>query len=399
MSNRTIAELLSARITGEWGEEAVNGDGVAILRTTNFTNEGVINYESVVKRRVDSHLVQKKKLRIGDIIIEKSGGGPKQPVGRVVYFDLNSSEPYLCNNFTTVLRPKENVHPKYFFYALFAKHLSQATLRYQNKTTGIINLKLERYLANETIPLPDLPTQRKIAHILEQADAARQKRKQALALTEQFLQSAFLEMFGDPVTNEKGWEVRKFGELCDDLRYGTSVQCSLIPNDRAFPVLRIPNVVGGYINQSDLKYANVASDEADKLRLKKGDILFVRSNGNPEYIGRCAVFNTEREFLYASYLIRARLRDFKTIAPIFLNFLFLLPSYRTQMVSKAKTTAGNYNINTVGLRSLNVILPPISLQEEFIALVERVEQLREKQRESEWELENLFGSLLQRWFG
>ena len=170
-----IKEAIKDKITGEWGAADDVGLGVQVLRTTNFTNAGRINYKKVVKRNIPNSLIEKKKLLPGDIIIEKSGGSPNQPVGRVVFFD-NNSDLFLCNNFTAILRPSERLVPKYFFYDLFYKYLSQVTLKYQNKTTGIINLQLDRYL-DEKINVPSFVKQQQIVQTHDTADTHRKKRK------------------------------------------------------------------------------------------------------------------------------------------------------------------------------------------------------------------------------
>ena len=165
MDKVILKDIVEKPITGEWGNE---GNTVNILRTTNFTNEGFIDYSKVVKRDVEQKKINSKKLLKGDLIIEKSGGSPTQPVGRVVYFD--SDEIFLCNNFTAILRPKkEQVVPKYLHYLLFTGHKFGFTSAYQNKTTGIINLQLAKYLEGTKIPLPPLPQQQKIASILDAA--------------------------------------------------------------------------------------------------------------------------------------------------------------------------------------------------------------------------------------
>src|ERR1035437_2937613 len=131
----SVKELLVEKLTGEWGDEAIDGEGTKVLRTTNFTNLGIIAYEKIVTRKIDGKKIEEKHLKNGDIIIEKSGGGPKQPVGRVVYFDLETDEKYLCNNFTAILRPnKELVNPKYLFYQLHIAHVRGKTLKHQHKT-------------------------------------------------------------------------------------------------------------------------------------------------------------------------------------------------------------------------------------------------------------------------
>jgi len=145
MTYSVIQDLISAKISGEWGIDPVSDNFVKVLRTTNFSNEGRLNLSSVVEREIDEVKVQKKKLQYGDIIIEKSGGSPNQPVGRVVFFDIDDGNTYLCNNFTSILRPCDKVFPRYLFYCLFALHLRKKTLAYQNKTTGIINLQECKY--------------------------------------------------------------------------------------------------------------------------------------------------------------------------------------------------------------------------------------------------------------
>ena len=99
METLKIIDLISDKISGEWGEtDSFSSTSVNVIRTTNFTNSGEIIFEDIVKREVDPKKVKRKKLLDGDIIIEKSGGSPNQPVGRVVYFKNPTGEDYICNN-------------------------------------------------------------------------------------------------------------------------------------------------------------------------------------------------------------------------------------------------------------------------------------------------------------
>ena len=109
-------------ISGEWGTE-VNENSkniVSVIRTTNFLNNGKIDIENkdLSKREIDKTKIDQKRLKKGDIIIEKSGGSPNQPVGRVVYFNLDTNDIFLCNNFTSILRINEKINSKYIFYFL-----------------------------------------------------------------------------------------------------------------------------------------------------------------------------------------------------------------------------------------------------------------------------------------
>ena len=111
-----LIEITGKPLSGEWGRDDETGDGTYVLRTTNFTNEGIIDYSNVVTRCIEKKNIENKFLRYGDIILEKSGGSDKQPVGRVVFFE-GEEKKYLFNNFTGLLRVenKDRWLPKYLF--------------------------------------------------------------------------------------------------------------------------------------------------------------------------------------------------------------------------------------------------------------------------------------------
>jgi type I restriction enzyme S subunit len=218
-----LKDVIDKPISGEWGD----GEGnISILRTTNFTKDGKLDLKEVVQRNIDSKKIAQKQLVFGDTIIEKSGGSPSQPVGRVVYFDQKSGV-YLCNNFTSVIRSKSDIDARYLFWFLFNNHLTKNTLKYQNKTTGIINLQLERYIEELQIPLPPLATQKRIAEILDAADALRRKDQELLKKYDELAQAIFIDMFGDPVKNEKGWDVKKLGSVTN-MKAGNFISASEI---------------------------------------------------------------------------------------------------------------------------------------------------------------------------
>lgn len=233
-------------------------------------------------------------------------------------------------------------------------------------------------LAIVKIDLPPLPEQKRIAAILDKAEAIRRKREKAVELADAFLRSVFLEMFGDPVQNPKSWDTVKGTDLFKELKYGTSEKCSETQTSSALPVLRIPNVLGESVNLEELKYADLNAKERDKLILREGDILFVRSNGNPNYIARCAVFEGSVPTLFASYLIRARLNERLKIKSRFLRDLMSFPSYRSRLLKIARTTAGNYNMSTEGLRSLVFIQPPLDIQNRYLAIHQAIQRLKSR---------------------
>jgi type I restriction enzyme S subunit len=281
-----------------------------------------------------------------------------------------------------VLLPRGMIDPKFAYYHLRHIHLEGAGYSRHFK-----------FLKETSIRFPNIATQRQIAGQLEQADRLRRTRRYALELTDTFLPAAFLELFGS--ARDSRWDRSTLGELTLDFSYGTSTKCS--DNSALQAVLRIPNVIRGAIDTTDLKFGELTPNEQKKLRLEHGDLLFVRTNGNPDYVGRCAVFDLEADLYFASYLIRARTHQ-KLIAPVFLAAYLRMPDGRRSMQPSIRTTAGQYNVSVEGLRDVQVIVPPLPLQQKFAALVERVERLRSVQREALRQAEHLFASLLHRAF-
>ena len=168
-STKPLTDFIEISFPGEWGQEDKDGSGVKVIRTTNFTNNGKLDLSDVVTRDIDSVKVEKKKLSKGDIILERSGGTNENPVGRVVYFEEDGV--YLFNNFTQLLRCKEGVNSLFIFYSLFNYYqLNKYVIRSMgNKTTGIQNLKMDRYWQ---IPIADvsIERQKEFESIYRQAD-------------------------------------------------------------------------------------------------------------------------------------------------------------------------------------------------------------------------------------
>ncbi|MCU1228735.1 MAG: Type restriction-modification system, specificity subunit [Acidobacteria bacterium] len=300
------------------------------------------------------------------------------------------------------IRPDaEAVEPKYLLYALrceeFTRQLSKNIKPAVNQASIAIS-DLKRL----HVPLPPLAEQRRVAAILDKADALRAKRRAALAQLDTLAQSIFLDMFGGPAVSSRRWPVSSLAKLGVEFRYGTSNRSS----KHGDWTLRIPNVLRGSIRLDDLQRVPVAQQEFERLRLRDGDLLFVRTNGNPDYVGRCAVYDAravenaglDRErFIYASYLIRGRL-PFERVSSVFLREFLATPEARRQLRARSRTSAGQYNLNTQGLGAMQVFVPPIDLQREFAHRVAAISTLRERAENALGETSSLFASLQHRAF-
>ncbi len=395
MNKSALKDIIDKPITREWGSE---GDCVNILRTTNFRNDGTLDFENVVKRDISKSKVKQKARRIGDIIIEKSGGSPNQPVGRVVYFE--SDGVFLCNNFTSILRSKSHiVHSKYLFYILFANHKFGITNGFQNKTTGIINLQLPRYIENIKIPLPPLPEQQRIAAILDAADALRKKTQQIIDSYDELAQSVFLDMFGDPVKNEKGWEENELSNLCvkkDDIKcgpFGTQLSKSEYISE-GVPIWGIPQVNSQFLKPPTEFISDLKARQLSTYSVDSDDIVMSRK-GN---VGTCAIYPKHwKPGILHSDVLRIRC-DINAINPIYLVWQFRINRKLQTQVANVSSGAIMAGINVTKLKSITPQIPPISLQNQFAQKIELIEKQKDLAKQSLKESEDLFQSLLQKAF-
>lgn len=392
MKFERLSELIEDRITGEWGQEP-SSTGVKVIRTTNFTNEGKLDLSNVVERDIDEKKVTRKSLRKGDIIIEKSGGGPTQPVGRVVFFDIDSNEKYLCNNFTTILRSKrELVDSKYLLYQMLYLHKSGRTKKYQNKTTGIHNLNLDKYL-QERIPLPPLPDQLHIANLLSKAESLIAQRKESIRLLDEYLKSTFLEMFGDPVRNEKGWEIINCENLFD-MKLGKMLSAKNYSGNNLYPYLRNVNVKWGEVELGDLKKMDFTETEVFNYSLKVGDIL-VCEGGE---VGRTAILKEDLiNHCYQNALHRLRIKDKSRICAEYFYWLMYI-GVNKGLIRKHTISVTIAHFTMEKFKRLKIPVPTLKDQLHFAQIAEGTEALKSQFQESLQEFENLYGSLSKRAF-
>lgn len=393
-----LIELIEKPITGEWGSD---GEKVKVLRTTNFTNEGVIDFDNLVYRDIPNKKIEQKKLEKGDIIIEKSGGGPSQPVGRVVYFD--EEDIFLCNNFTSILRPKANkVNSKYLLYQLFASHKFRVTELFQNKTTGIINLQLQRYVKNLEIPLPNLETQKQIAQILDNAAALRDKTKQLLTEYDALAHSIFLDMFGDPLANPKKWKVKKLKELSTKIGSGNTPKGgSKVYVDEGITFFRSQNVWKNNLVMDDIAFIDQETHDGMKnSSLKHGDILMTKTgriNTENSSLGRAAMYLGEDDKANLNghvYLIRLK----KEVLNEYILFILTTNQYREHIRRVCVGGIDKRQLNKNHLEEFPIIYPPMELQKEFTEKLKLIEQQKELAKQELKESEDLFNCLLQKAF-
>lgn len=369
-----LIEITGKALSGEWGTDDETGDGIPVLRTTNFTNEGVVNYNDVVTRTITKKNISEKYLQPGDIIIEKSGGSDKYPVGRVIFFD-GPKDTYLFNNFTGLLRVKDRTvwNPRYVFYSLFSNYRRGGTRAFENKTTGLHNLKTDDYVCRYDVREVDIKSQTDICERLDKLYDVIKLREQQISKLDTLIKARFVELFGDPEINPMGWDKQPLSKVIETANNGMARRGNDVDGNI---VMRLVELQDGYIDYSNPNRILLKENEKKRYLLRDKDFLFARVNGNPDNVGRCAVFHDIGEPVYHNdHIIRVHFNEEK-IDGTFASALFNSEYGKRQLKSQIKTSAGQYTVSQDGIGAIISILPPLELQEQFANFVKQVDKSR-----------------------
>ena len=369
-----LIDITGKSLSGEWGTDDETGDGIPVLRTTNFTNEGVVNYNDVVTRTITKKNIADKFLRKGDIIIEKSGGSDKFPVGRVIYFD-GEEKTYLFNNFTGLLRVKnqDDWYPKYVFYSLYANYKRGGTRAFENKTTGLHNLKTDDYVSRYEVAEIDKTEQILICEKLNKLYEIIKLRRQELQLLDELIKARFVEMFGDMYLNSKGWSEAKLESMADVVSGITKGRKTKAEDLTEVPYMAVSNVKDGYIDWTTVKTIGATQQEIEQYRLLADDVLMTEG-GDPDKVGRGAIIKEPLEnCIHQNHIFRVRLDESVVLPEYFAEYLQHQRSKR-YFLGCAKQTTGIASINMTQLRALPVLIPPLSKQEEFVLFKAEVDK-------------------------
>ena len=369
-------------ITGEWGTEITENSQniVSVIRTTNFLNNGKIDIQNkeLIKREIDKKKIEQKQLKRGDIIIEKSGGSPNQPVGRVVFFDLNSNEVFLCNNFTSILRVKEDINSKYIFYFLRNNYKKNKVVKYQNKTTGIINLKLQNYLNESCIFLPELKIQNKIVNILDNLENIIEKNQNYLTHLGVLIKSLFTTMFGDIKTNDKNWEIKKFHEIISILTdYHANGSYKILKDNVELLdfkeyalMIRTTDLENNNFIQG-VKYINEKAYNFLKKTKIFGGELIINKIGSAGNVYLMPYLNIPVSLGMNQFMIRLK-KDYSNI----FYYKLLTTEYYTNVIKSNVQGAVTKTITKEAIKNIDIIIPPIELQNKFAERIEKIEKLK-----------------------
>lgn len=283
-----------------------------------------------------------------------------------------------------ILRSKiKNANYKYLYYAL--------------KNAKIPNTGYNRHfkwLKKVEVEYPEIEKQSIIVDILDNICHIINARQQELKKLDDLVRARFVEMFGTYPANEKGWNTGNIRDIVSEVRYGSSRPA--VDGGR-YPYLRMNNITyDGELDLSDTKRIDVPDNELEKCTVRRGDVLFNRTNSK-ELVGKTCVYNRDEMMVLAGFVIRVRVND--EVLPEFLSAFLNTDFSKKMLLGMCKTAIGQANINAQELQNICLYVPPIDLQQQFVDFKKQLDKSKAAVQKALDETQLLFDSLMQEYFG
>jgi type I restriction enzyme S subunit len=446
----TLEEIVVHALGGEWGEppEAAETDPelvrVRVVRGTEFRDWYRARGTTAAARAIKRSSLAKRRLERGDLVVEISGGGAGQPVGRTLLVDdealARADAPLVCSNFCRQMRIHREIDPGYVHLALSHLYFAGAFDEHQTQTTNIRNLNFTSFLSGVILPLPPVAEQARIVEKARELLAPVQQSRESLArvpeILRRFRQSVLAAGYTGRLTEDwraardplaplmpldmgleavfarrhaeyvqacddaeaydrraprrpknlrpapweapepleppevpEGWCVVALQDVIRRSQYGLSVKADRDART-GIAMLRMGNIQEGRIDTADLKYVGLKAADAAAYRLRRGDILFNRTN-SPELVGKAAVFDCDLEAVFASYLVRIEC-DERLLSSRYACGWINSPWGRRWARTVRTDCVSQSNINVSRLLTMPVPAPPLAEQHE---IVRRIDEL------------------------
>lgn len=390
-----LNDIIVRQINGLWGTSFVSeNEGVPVIKTTNLTYEGKINYTDICYRDISEDKANANFLEKGDLLIEKSGGTKTHTVGYVNFFDGDNNK-YVCNNFILAIRPNnEIIESKYLFYQLRYMYENGYLFDCYNKTTGIQNLKVKSYL-NKQIKIVGKEQQNLIVKELDDITKIIEIKNKELIELDELVKSKFIEMFGDPLTNDKGFDITIINGVCSSIvrgPFGSSLK-------KEFFVAKGTNTYKVYEQKHAIqKSATIGEYYIDKERFEKLKRFECKSG---DFLMSCSGTMGELYQLPIGIeqgIINQALCKFTINRKI--NEKYFLEAMKNIVKQIESKGSGIKNIVSVKyVKSMNILLPPIELQNQFADFVKKVDKAKDIVKKQIVDLQELLDSKMEEYFG
>jgi type I restriction enzyme S subunit len=388
-SNAPLADVCLKITDGTHHSPPIVPNGVPYVTAKHIKLGGIRFFDDpwFVSQQDHDEIYSRCDPQPGDVLYIKDGA--TTGIAAVNSYDF----PFSMLSSVALLRPDPNVCDGRYLAAWLNAPRTKAKHLGSMGGAAIKRLTLAK-IKGFRIPLPPLPEQKRIAAILDAADALRAKRRESIEQLDSLVQATFLEMFGDPMTNPKRWEMGNIADLMASVSYGTSKKAN--PAIGEFPILRMGNITydGGW-DLRDIKFIDLDKKEQGKYLVRRGDLLFNRTNSK-ELVGKTAVYRGDAPMAFAGYLVRAVTNE--RASPEYVGAFMNSRQTKSVLQNMCKAIVGMANINASEFKMIRIPIPPRSLQDRFSSIVESIDHHKARLQSHLAELDALFSSLQSRAF-
>ena len=362
-------------------------DGYTVLLRANNISEGRINFDSVQFVR-NNKISQEQILKTNDILVCSSSGSISL-VGKSALYKKSGEHTF--GAFCKVVRATGKLHPQFIAFYMcsqaYRKHIEHIA-----NGANINNLRNE-HLDEIQLDIPTDDQQKVIISKLEKIQSIITHRRTQLSKLDELIKCRFVEMFGTYPANEKGWKTGTIRDVIQEARYGSS---RAAVEDGQYPYLRMNNITyGGDLDLSDTKRIDVPVAELLKCTVRRGDVLFNRTNSK-ELVGKTCVYNRDEMMVLAGFVIRVRVND--RVLPEFLAAFLNTGFSKHMLLNMCKSAIGQANINAQEMQNIGIYIPPISSQQEYVSFKNQTDKFKFVIQQSLDETQKLFDSFMQEYF-
>ena len=365
-------------------------DGVNFVKIESITeNEEFLTDKFAHISDECNRKLSRSQLQRNDLLFSIAGA-----IGRTAIV-TDDILPANTNQALAIIRvPEGEVDYSYLKYVLQSPAIVE---QFEKKKQGVAQLNISlKDIGDFVIPLRTAEEQKSIVDTMDKVCGLIALRKEQLAKLDELVKARFVEMFGTYPANEKGWETGTIRDLVSEVRYGSSRKAADGDSGK-YPYLRMNNITySGELDLTDTKTIDIPDEELQKCTVRRGDVLFNRTNSK-ELVGKTCVYDRDEMMVLAGFVVRVRVND--RILPEILS-AFLNTDFSKQMLlAMCKAAIGQANINAQELQNIGIYIPPIELQREFVTFKQQVDKSKLVIQESLAELETLKKALMQKYFG
>ena len=387
-----VTTKIGSGSTPRGGKGAYKEEGISLIRSLNIHDKKFLKKDLAF---IDDSQAEKLKNVIveeNDVLLNITGASVCR-CSIVPDFVL----PARVNQHVAILRSEpEFLDSKYLELCLTSEDYKRRLLHIATSGGATREALTKEQLENFEIPLPPLAEQRRIAAILDKADAIRRKQQQAIDLCDQFLKALFIDMFGDPVTNPKDWEVKKLGDFLSLKPTIGTIQP--VSDEGTHKVVRVGEIGSRQVNLEACKNIIPTEKEYERSLLDEGDLILARAIGSEKLLGKASLFDGEEEnVFFDSHVMRIRC-DQKKLVPLFVYWWLSTDGGRALFMKRAGRTAVQFNINGKQFCLIDIAVPPLDLQNKFAEIVKKTEVKKAKMQKSLDRLNDNFNALSQKAF-